>query len=223
MALKIKKQIKNTDGTITEVEGTEAEVEAFLKKQNKRNEDVEQKKRNLILGKEALAEVQKMIDAAIIRHNLLQNHNGNAVIHQHWYHNNGYWWQPRWTGNRYDYVYTMQNPTFGTGLTDAVYCSSNELSSKIGVNSTEIANALSSVSTITSDKSKWLITQGNTPGPVGNYAAGNFTLDASKQDNTLVVGGPSISANCILGSDKIGAWSSMVLPTSGHISAGGSS
>ena len=49
MALKIRKQFKNPDGTITEVEGTEKEIREYEKKKEKINE-VPQKKKGIILG-----------------------------------------------------------------------------------------------------------------------------------------------------------------------------
>jgi hypothetical protein len=105
MALKIKKQIKNPDGTMTEIEGTEAEVEAFLRKAQKQNETAEkaERKKNLILGKEAKAEIQKMIEdavrIAIGAHEILKQH-GSSVVHEHhYYRHGGYYWQPWYDGS----------------------------------------------------------------------------------------------------------------------------
>lgn len=54
MAIKIKKQYKQADGTLIEVEGTEAEVEAFEKKQRKQKQQIEEteKKRTILYGKD---------------------------------------------------------------------------------------------------------------------------------------------------------------------------
>lgn len=61
MALKIKKQIKNPDGTFTELEGTEAEIEAYEKKQRKKNESV-QKKREILTD-----EIRRMVQDEVAK------------------------------------------------------------------------------------------------------------------------------------------------------------
>lgn len=104
--LKIKKQIKNPDGTVTEIEGTEAEVEGFLKKVEKQNETAQrsaEKKRNLILGKEAKAEIQKMIEdavrLAIVAHEVVKQHSSTIVYEHNYYRHGGYYWQPWYDGS----------------------------------------------------------------------------------------------------------------------------
>lgn len=62
MALKIKKNIKQQDGTIIELEGTEAEIEAWEKKQAKRqkSENIKQEK-TILYGKDLLKNIRKII------------------------------------------------------------------------------------------------------------------------------------------------------------------
>ena len=103
MALKIKKQIKNSDGTITELEGTEAEVEAFLRKQEKKKESIENRKKDLILGKSATEQIRKLIQEEIAKIPPARD------IH-HWHYDNGYWWRPLWANGVWTYQYTQANP-----------------------------------------------------------------------------------------------------------------
>lgn len=50
--MKIRKQYKNEDGTITEVEGTEEEIAKFEKKRNKKQDEGATKKKDILYGKE---------------------------------------------------------------------------------------------------------------------------------------------------------------------------
>lgn len=54
MAIRIKKQYKQSDGTLIEVEGSEAEIESFEKKQHKQKSQIEQaeKKKTILYGKD---------------------------------------------------------------------------------------------------------------------------------------------------------------------------
>lgn len=63
MALKIKKQYRNPDGTLIEVEGTEAEIESFEKKQRKQKQQIEsdEKKKTILYGKEFEEAVRKIV------------------------------------------------------------------------------------------------------------------------------------------------------------------
>jgi hypothetical protein len=141
MALKIKKQIKNSDGTITELEGTEAEVEAFLKKQSKKDESLVQKKKNLILGREMRAAIQEMIDDAL---NKTAQFSQSKVVEHHWYHNNGWWWRPTWVGGNYVYQATQYDPNrYAVASNNCITCNSSaELGSNIGVNEGFVVNTV---------------------------------------------------------------------------------
>jgi hypothetical protein len=181
MALKIKKQIKNSDGTITELEGTEAEVEAFLKKQNKKDESTQTKKKNLILGKEMAAVIQDMIDAAITKHALHNHLNLQPKEVHHWHFNNGYWWRPAWVGGVFTYQTSNVDPNV-YGTTGITLCNNvSELSSKIGVPQSEIpVNALS-VSTTAAASSNMLSSNNNIKfGTVqmGKVDPANYTMDS---------------------------------------------
>lgn len=61
--VRIRKQYKQPDGTLIEVEGTESEIEAFEKKQQKQKVSNEQaeKKRTILYGKDALEEFRKIV------------------------------------------------------------------------------------------------------------------------------------------------------------------
>jgi hypothetical protein len=111
MALKIKKQIKQSDGTILEIEGTEAEVEAFERKNEKKQQSEQAKKeRKLLLESKKTIEkmtkkeltdlIQKMLAAAPSR------------VEHHWHYDNGYWWRPWWNNGIWTYQYTLTNPTY---------------------------------------------------------------------------------------------------------------
>lgn len=111
MALNIKKQIKNSDGTITEIQGTEAEIEAYEKKSEKKQQSENAKKeRKLLLESQKTIEkmtkkdlmelIQKMLAAAPTRD-----------IH-HWHYDNGYWWRPWWQNGIWTYQYSTNNPVY---------------------------------------------------------------------------------------------------------------
>jgi len=186
--LKIKKQIKNSDGTITELEGTEAEVEAFLKKQSKKDETVSPKKKNLILGKEMQAAVQQLIDEAITAHLLRFNHLNTHTVEHHWYQSNGWWWKPYWDQGRWTYMYTQNDPNTYTGIrgvtntiSSGIYTcnSSAELSSKLGLDAHHIdqqmggaQNSSDYVLTTTSNSG---VNTGNHLATIGSLIQDNFT------------------------------------------------
>lgn len=149
MALKIKKQIKNSDGTITELEGTEAEIEAFLKKESKKQESV-QKKKSLILGKGMEARIREIIAEELAKLPAAQ-----TSTYHHWYHYNGWWWRPYYTlGGSWLYQYTNSNPTNYTA--NSLSCSENtgvmtcqsaqELSKMVGVPEHQATLSVSSMS-----------------------------------------------------------------------------
>jgi hypothetical protein len=131
MALKIKKIITNEKGFITEeLEGTEAEIEAYEKKKSKKDETVK-KKKDLLLGKEMLAQVQKMIDDAVLKHSLFHSH--SLVVEHHWHQTNGWWWKPYMDQGQWRYYYTQNNPnTFG-GITGVGQYATNGITSSPGV------------------------------------------------------------------------------------------
>lgn len=52
MAIKIRKQYKNDDGTITEVEGTEEEIAKYERKRDKKKDESTTKKKDILYGKE---------------------------------------------------------------------------------------------------------------------------------------------------------------------------
>jgi hypothetical protein len=170
MALKIKKIITNDKGQIEEeLEGTEAEIENYLKKRSKKQETT-QKKKNLILGKEMRAAIQEMIDDAL---NKTAQFSQSKVVEHHWYHNNGWWWRPTWVGGNYVYQATQYDPNrYVVASSNFVTCNTaQEMGSHIGLDATHIAN------TIKSDPPTQSITttggiQGTTGGVSGWYTAG---------------------------------------------------
>jgi hypothetical protein len=60
--VRIKKQYKQPDGTIIEVEGSESEIEAFEKKQKKQKQQIEEteRKKTILYGKD-LEEIRKIV------------------------------------------------------------------------------------------------------------------------------------------------------------------
>ena len=184
MALKIKKQIKNSDGTITELEGTEAEVEAFLKKQSKKDESLVQKKKNLILGKEMRAAIQEMIDAAFANESANTYKRAPQIIEHHWHHYNGWWWKPQWYNGNYTFVATQRDPNLysTTGaMSGYITCNTvNDLSSKIGMSANDISSNIGApvgqTITTTDASSAWYGVKtngivGTTGGVVSTHAA----------------------------------------------------
>lgn len=106
--LKIKKQIKNSDGTFIEIEGTEEEIERFEKKQKKKYES-EQKRKEVLLGKTKklkgidVEELRKVLSEEIAKLQAIKE------VH-HWYYNNGWWWRPWYYGGTTVYLYSQTNP-----------------------------------------------------------------------------------------------------------------
>lgn len=141
MALRIKKQIKNSDGTITEIEGTEAEVESFIRKHQKRNESPESKKKNLILGKEAVELVESLIKHYISIHELTKRHGtdfDSVVNHHYYYRYGGYWYYPYWFNGGLTWRYTNTDPTIaGAAVTWCAANSLNDLASSVGATDTK--------------------------------------------------------------------------------------
>lgn len=90
MALKIKKQYRQPDGTLIEIEGTEAEIESFEKKQRKQKQQIEseEKKKTILYGKD-LEEIRKIVQEEITKIPRIEYHyHGSAVSH----------WFPAWSG-----------------------------------------------------------------------------------------------------------------------------
>ena len=146
MALKIKKQIKDPQtGLVTEIEGTEAEVEAFLRKHEKMKETPKPKK-DLILGKGVEERIRQLIaeelGKRLMTHEQLAEFVRRNAPHQqpqhihHWYHDNGWWWRPYWTGITWTYQYTNQDPARYDGVNGSpvysVFNTSDEMSSHLG-------------------------------------------------------------------------------------------
>ena len=52
--MKIRKQYKNDDGTITEVEGTEEEIAKYERKRDKKKDEGTSKKKDILYGKEVV-------------------------------------------------------------------------------------------------------------------------------------------------------------------------
>lgn len=122
--LKVKKQIKQQDGTVVEVEGTEAEVEAFERKHEKKQQSEQSKKeRKLLLdSKRTLDKLTKkeLLELLELLEQALAKQAQPTVVH-HWYHSNGWWWRPWWQDGIWTYQYTQTDPnwvltnTNGTG------------------------------------------------------------------------------------------------------------
>jgi hypothetical protein len=118
MPVKIKKQYKQPDGTIIEVEGSEAEIEAFEKKQHKQKRQIEEseRKKTILYGKD-LEEIRKIIQEELKKMPRVENY----YDYEHHYHypqqTNPYWVNPN--------VIPMINPTinpgwYGTTTTDKI-------------------------------------------------------------------------------------------------------
>lgn len=160
--LKIKKQVKDPEtGLITEIEGSEAEVEAFLKKHEKmRQQESPKRKRDLILGK-GMSEADLR---RIIREEIAAAPKAAQVIH--WHHNNGWWWAPYWnpTIGGVSYYYTSSDPNVDpVKITYASTNNADEVASKVGLTS----NWVSSVSnTVTSQglQGNYLVSDGSANG-----------------------------------------------------------
>jgi hypothetical protein len=161
MALQIRKTYKDpTGGTETYVEGTEAEVEAYEKKQEKKRITQEQtaKKKRVLLGK-------GMVEADLRR--IIREEIAAAppkTVEHHWYNYNGWWWRPYVVGplGSWTYQYTNTDPGLSTGQ---VYCTTNsaaELSSQIGMATNDVVSTTYAISGATSgDAFNGLVSNGN--------------------------------------------------------------
>jgi hypothetical protein len=133
--MKIKKQYKQDDGTLIEVEGEEWEIEAYEKKQAKKNESLKKKKEilhgkaaeEILKIKNAMNELKKFIVDELIKLQTVRE------VH-HWHYNNGYWWRPWYTPIGPIYFYSNINPNNIADSSMVFTCNSvAELSSKIGI------------------------------------------------------------------------------------------
>ena len=126
--LRIRKEIKNQDGTITEVEGTEAEVEAYERKQEKKrqSETVKKERKLLLDSAKALGKMTKK-DLLELIQKALADLQAKEIHHYHWYYNNGYWWKPYWDGIVWTYQATTHNPNLGQWYTSTIGVNSNQL------------------------------------------------------------------------------------------------
>lgn len=201
MALRVKKQIKNPDGTITEIEGTEAEVEAFLRKHDKMKEaPVAKPKRDLILGKDAEDRIRQLIGEELgkrlMTHEQLADFirrtapaTGQTHHYHHWYHDNGWWWRPYWTGLAWTYQYTNSDPDKFSGMngpaTYSMFNSSDEMSSHLGFSKGYVESKITGTpySGIATNGS--LVVDANT---TQNWASNNLKLSDLKLDHKWVSG-----------------------------------
>jgi hypothetical protein len=132
MAIKIKKQYKNDDGTITEVEGSEADVEAFEKKQRKQKSQIEQteKKRTILYGKD-LEDLRKLIQEELAKNPPVRQ----VYEYRYIYQQPSYIGTPVWYGSTCTTTsnFNTDNMTFtaatGPGQSTSVYGST--ISSKL--------------------------------------------------------------------------------------------
>lgn len=152
--LRIKKQYKQPDGTMIEVEGSEAELEAYEKKQQKKNESAQRKKEILhgkakklaakaLASKEALEELRKFISDEMAKKQAIKE------VH-HWYYNNGWWWRPWWVDGTVTYLYSQTQPTVTyNGDTSVFYSSTNanDVGKSIGLAANTITNKTPSATT----------------------------------------------------------------------------
>lgn len=196
--LRIKKQIKQPDGTILEIEGTEAEIEAYEKKQNKKNESA-QKKKEILHGKKA-----KKLDMEELKRFLSEEIQKLAAIREvhHWYFNNGWWWRPWYFNGQTTYIYSQTQPASGyVGDISNFYTTTNaaDLSKNIGLNTNEITNKQLAATTYTSA----------TSGLLGNWystgiATNNLSVSSGGQSSAAYVvncnGLTDADVNSIVGS-----------------------
>ena len=185
MALKIKKSILNDKGQIIEeLEGTEAEIESYERKRTKKQESAKSKK-GLLLGKEMLAHVQKLIDEAILKHALVASHSAlwqTKVIEHHWYRDNGWWWKPQWHNDHYIYMATNQDPSVysqGTAGGNYITCNSSaELDIKLGQHSGYVDSQLET-NALTGQIGNWsgVATSCYAAAPAGTVTSGMINLN----------------------------------------------
>lgn len=104
--VRIKKQYRQPDGTIIEVEGSEAEIEAFEKKQRKQKQQIEseEKKKTILYGKD-LDEIRKIIReelAALPPKIEYRYHYYPRYDNPYWVNPTPYYYRPFWsTGDTY--------------------------------------------------------------------------------------------------------------------------
>jgi hypothetical protein len=156
--LKIKKQYKQADGTLIEVEGDEAEIEAFEKKQRKQKAQIESesRKKTILYGKE-LEDLIRRIAAE-------EAAKATPKVEHHWHYDwrpwNGYYWRPLWDGVSWTYQYsTAANPGDGNYT---VCNSAADLSSAIGISEIDALSA-------TKGTALDVITSGGCGDPLAEY------------------------------------------------------
>lgn len=137
--LRIRKEFKQPDGTVIEVEGTEAEVEAYEKKQTKKNESA-QRKKEILHGKRA-----KSINIDELKQFLSQEIQKLAAIREvnQWYFNNGWWWRPWYFNNSWTYIYSQNQPQQNFNGDTSTYCTTSnatDVCNKIGLKIDDITS-----------------------------------------------------------------------------------
>jgi hypothetical protein len=178
MALKVKKSYPdpNNPGRFIEVEGTEAEIESFEKKQQKKNESATRKK-EILHGKAArslknadvIEELKKFIAQEVAKITAARE------VH-HWYFNNGWWWRPWYFNGQTTYLYSTTAPNTAGWETSIISCnSSNELQTATGVVS-EVADALTNGNSTIGNYV-------NTNGLVYGTSGYSYTMDNSQIGN----------------------------------------
>ena len=116
--LRIRKEIRNPDGTTTEIEGTEAEVEAYERKNEKKKQTEQAKKeRKLLLDSARTLDKMTKKDLVELIQKTLAEQATKEIHHYHWYYNNGYWWKPDGDGRAWVYLTTNTNPNLGQWYT----------------------------------------------------------------------------------------------------------
>jgi hypothetical protein len=137
MALIIRKTIKDsTTGSETYLEGTEAEVEAYERKQEKKRTTKEQsekkRKKDLLLGM-TVADLRMIVQEEIAV-------NARAVEH-HWHWTNGWWWRQT---SPYQYDYTSVSPYLQPSQIWYTFNKADDLSNHLGQASGYVQNILTS-------------------------------------------------------------------------------
>jgi len=141
MALRIKKKILDERGETIEVEGTEAEVEAFENKlsKKKQTEEKARQKRLLLEGKKKASEMT-LEDLFRLIERLLKERVAEHHYH-HWYRYNDWWYRPLWYGDHYVWCTTNTDPTSGKGVI-ATCNSLEELGQRTGVDAYSVYSSL---------------------------------------------------------------------------------
>lgn len=178
MALRIRKTVYDQMGRVSEeLDGTEAEIEAYEKKQKKKNESV-QKKKEILHGKAAKAlkqqdvldELKKFLAAELAKNQAVRE------IH-HWYYHNGWWWAPYYgIGGGLTYYFSQQHPT-QIGSTSILTCNSSEaLSKATGIDANTLTTAL------TTTNSSNLVSNTISVAPVSNETAGVYGISVNENN-----------------------------------------